>query len=328
MVSTTLIIGIVVFAVLIIISLIAIIVYMLFFKKVTTIIFGSNGMPNEIRKAKKRKNRLDFGKGINVDIVNNYITQGKKRIYFAQKIDERTFIPFSFVNDVEAIKEIEIAFNNSNEEKEFNKKLKLNFSKKYINLLNQIEEVNKKIDFAKNRILEETEKIDSDDRTFLFINRVFFINNFERNLRLLNLKLGRLKKKEESLRKLEEKKIANLGKSEKKKSNYTVLGKVDVNYNILNGIADSYEEGAIRFKFGLEKFAPFITIAIVAMVCVIGTVMTMKYATSITPVEAAAMEDLGDSMKVCAQYVSTSQQTNLELAKTLVPKDKSEDTPK
>lgn len=201
--TTTLIIVAVVFLSLIIISLIATIVYMLFFKKVPVVVFGTNGMPNEIMKAKKKKNKLFFKHGVNLDIVRNYVRSGKKSIYFADKIDERTYKPHTLTGE-----------------------------------------------------------------------------------------------------------------------------KVDVNYNILNGIADSYEEGAVRFKFGLEKFAPFITIAVVAMICVLGTVMTMKYATSITPVEADAMKDLGSSLKICSQYISTSQETNLALAQTLKPQVKEEDTPK
>lgn len=326
--TTTLIIVGVVFLSLIIISLVATIVYMMFFKKVQVVVFGANGMSHDIRKVKQRKNRLDLGKGINVEIINNYISRGKKRIYFIQKLDERTFVPFSFVNDAEAIRSMEIAFNNDTEEKRFGEQLKANFSKKYKLILDQIEKTSAKIDFAQNRILEETEKIDSDDTKFLFINRVYFINNFERNIRLLSLKLGRLKKKEKTLRDLEEKKIEKLAKTKTKNINYTVLGKVDVNYNILNGIADSYEEGAIRFKFGLEKFAPMITIAVVAMICVLGTVMTMKYAASITPVEADAMKELGKSMQTCVQYVKTSQDTNLALAQTLKPVVNEEDTPK
>lgn len=201
--TTTLIIVGIVFLSLIITSLIGTIIYMMFFRKVQVIVFGTNGMPNEIKKAKKKKNKLFFDKGANLDIVRNYVKSGKKAIYFADKLDERTYKPRSIVGET-----------------------------------------------------------------------------------------------------------------------------LSVNYNILNGIADSYEEGAIRFKFGLEKFAPFITIAVVTMICVLGTVMTMKYATSITPVEAEAMKDLGQSLKICTQYVSTSQETNLALAETLSPQSKGGDIPK
>lgn len=328
--TTTLLIVVIVFAVLIITALIGVIVYMLFFRKVPVVVFGANGMPNEITKAKKKRNRLDFGKGINLEIVNNYIAKGKKRIYFVQKIDERTFVPFSFVSDAESIKNIEVNYNYSKINKEFTKKLKAEFSTKYKVLLDKIDKLKQRIEFAQERIDQETEKINSGDDKFLFfIDRERIIKNFKKQIKQLNIKLSRLKKTEEKWRKLEEKKIEKFAKEKTQKIKYAQLGKVDINYNILSGIADSYEEGAIRFKFGLDKFAPFITIALVALICVLGVAISMKYATQITPVEADAMKDLGQSMKTCAQYVSESQKTNLALAQTLKSQTKEVDnTPK
>lgn len=325
--TTTLLIVAIVFSILIISALAGTIIYMIFFRKVPVVVFGSNGIPDEITRAKKRKNRLEFGKGINLEIVNNYIAKGKKRIYFVQKIDERTFVPFTFVKKADAIKSIEVAYNNKKEGKEFEKKLKADFSKKYKTLLERIDQIKKKIEFAQERIAEETEKINSGDETFFFMSRERFIKNFKNQIRQFNIKLDRMKKTEEQWRKIEEKKIAELGKEKKQKIQYAELGNIDVNYNILSGIADSYEEGAIRFKFGLDKFAPFITIALVALICVLGVAISMKYATQITPVEADAMKELNKGMQVCTQYVSESQKTNLALAQELRPKAE-EDTPK
>lgn len=87
--------------------------------------------------------------------------------------------------------------------------------------------------------------------------------------------------------------------------------------SILNQIARSYEISANRFKIGIEPFLPFITIAMVALISVLGVSISMKYATDITPVEAEAISELSDSLRSCSQYVSTSQETNLELAQQL-----------
>ena len=293
--TTTLIIVAIVFTALIITALIGVIVYMLFFKKVSVVIFGSNGIPNEISKAKKKKNRLYFDKGINFEIVNNYISKGKKRIYFAQKINERTFVPFVFVNTEDDIKNIEVDYNNKAEKKEFDKKLKLDFSKKYHKLIKTIDTIQQQIEYNQLKLDTQKQKIENGNDKLLFIDRNKFIIKFSNNIKQLNIKLSRFKKLEEKLRKEEEIKFNDLCKKEKQKIKYTVQNNVNTNYNILNGIADSYEEGAIRFKFGLDKFAPFITIALVALICVLGVAISMKYATQITPVEAEAIQDMSQS---------------------------------
>ena len=97
-----------------------------------------------------------------------------------------------------------------------------------------------------------------------------------------------------------------------------------VDNNILNGIASAYEIGSKRFQLGLEGLMPFISVVMVALICIIGVSASVKYSTDITPIEADMFEKLGDNFEVCASYVSESQKTNLELAKELGFKENEE----
>ena len=196
-------IAILIFAVLIIVTLLSIIGYMLLFKKSTVVVFGNNGIPNCIKKGKKKGTRIVFKGGANFPITNNYVQEGKKKIYFCQQDDDRTFKPYI----PPALKE-----------------------------------------------------------------------------------------------------------------------KVD--YNLNNAVADSFEEGAKKFKFGFEKFAPFITITVVCVMCIIGTIMTVKYNTDIQPTELDAIIGAAEALDKASQNYAEGAKANQVIVEKLGNQNNEGEPPK
>lgn len=98
---------------------------------------------------------------------------------------------------------------------------------------------------------------------------------------------------------------------------YGFIPKLDIDYNFKAAIANSYHEGATRFKFGFDKIAPFALLTIFVIMIVIGTIMSVKYNTEMTPASASAIQELGANLEACAAFVSEGQQVNRAILEEL-----------
>lgn len=307
-----------IFMILIIISLGAVLLYMLFFKKVQVVVFGANGMPPEIKKASKKGNRLYIGRRANLPIYKNYLQQGKKRIYFAVKIDEITYIPYNLVDRPEKISEADAQIDKiiEQEKTQFEKTLKTlnkNYSKNQIKL----EKLKEILENVQDKIAEFDKKYKAgDEKFFFFFSIEKQIKSYKKQERRIQKKIKVVEDKLKEIEKLNKKELTETDKKKFQKKVFGVLPSLDVDYDWLSVVADAYEEGAKRFEFGIARFAPIIAVVVVAVMCIVGTIMVVKYNTDMSPIEAEAYADFGDDLAVCAQYFTEFQKAQNEAAKT------------
>lgn len=305
-----------VFLLLIIILLVSTLVYMIFFRKVQVIVFGANGMPPEIRKAAKKGNRLFLGRKANLPIYKNYLQQGKKKVYFAVKINEQSYIPYNLVDGKEEILKSDMEIDKIIEQD------KSKFQKTLKSLNNQYSKTQKRLEIYNERLEDVSDKLQEAVQKESEGKKIMFVFSYGSTIKALKKQEKQLLKKinvlEERLKKIEELNKSEIGKSDKeklKKKVFGVLPSLDVDYDWLSVVADAYEEGSKRFEFGLQKFAPFITIAVVAIMCIVGTIMVVKYNTDMTPIEAEAINEFSGSIEACSQYFSEWTKAQQEISR-------------
>lgn len=113
-------------------------------------------------------------------------------------------------------------------------------------------------------------------------------------------------------------KINDKGEEEKEQTRYYgLLPKFSVDFDLKAKMVDSCIKGMKRFQFGFDKIAPFAVLVIFVVLIVIGTIMSIKYNTEMTPAHVDTIRELGDSMQACSQFISEGQQVNAQLLESL-----------
>lgn len=292
-------------------TLVTILVYLIFFKKVTVMIFGANGTPDTMRKAKKKQNKLFLSNKITLDIMNNYRKMGKKTIYFGYQVDEQTVIPFSIVNEEEEITKIEIQNNQKQLQKKAEKLSQINYSTRYQKLIKQLSKQEKSIEILEEKLAIEQNKLENGyEKILFFIQREKIIFSIQKKIKLGKKQLERLKTTEKKILELEEKKYEKLIQKKSTQQTYSILPKLKIDYEWNSIAADAYEESTKRFQFGLQKFAPFITVTVTIIFCVILVLGSMRYATTIEPIELEAIKEISNQNKQIAQYYTEGSKAN------------------
>lgn len=299
--ANLLIIGGLAIAVLFIMILGSYLIYILFFKKSTVIVFGGNGLPNEVIKARKVKNRLYFSNGSNFLIMNNYIKQGNKFVYFAYKMDDISYLPYNFVKSEESVLSTS-KINDNKFDDDYIKNFASNkISKEFKKLIKKISNFESKIDILTIKLYNSKEKKKLSIKT---------------KIESLSKKLDTLKEQHNKLIESEKDKFSKLSET-KSECKFSIIKSLEVDSEWSHMLASSFEEGASRFKFGLDKFAPLISVVVVVLLCVIMVLGSVKYVTTLDPVELEVLDKVSKTLESISIHYTEGAKANLAITETL-----------
>jgi len=293
-----------------IMALMGVLIYMLFFRKVQVVVFGANGATSEIRRASKRRGRLWMGGKVNLPIYNNYLQQGKKKVYFAVKVDERTYVPYNLVQGPEEVYNIQEKSERLAEEgSAIDDKRVRRLNKRYNVIEKALYQEKERSQNIQDRIEQLNEKLkEGQDKLFGMVDIRQRIKVLKRQADKSQKTINAKQEKLDAIKALNQQELVKDRNESESKKFFGLLPRLDVNYDWLNVVADAYEEGTKRFEFGLARFAPYITLTVVVIMCSVLTIAAIKYNTSMSPAEADAYQEFGDDIRACAEYMTEASQ--------------------